>query len=52
MTRIMYKTMSDLNFNNKNIDRVSIRVEVHDAQYPERVKEIMGDKAALNIWTW
>ena len=45
----MYRTMSDFNFSNKNIDRVSIRVEVHDAQYPERVKEIMGDKAPKHL---
>ena len=49
VTRIMYRTMSDFNFSNKNIDRVSIRVEVHDAQYPERVKEIMGDKAPKHL---
>lgn len=41
--------MSDLNFNNKNIDRRPIRVELDDALYPERVKVIMGKRAPKHL---
>ena len=41
--------MSDLNFDNKNIDRRPIRVESDDALYPERVKIIMGSKAPKHL---
>ena len=41
--------MSDLSFDNKNIDRRSIRVDLNDARYPERVKTIMGKKAPKNL---
>ncbi len=37
--------MSDLSFDNKNIDRKPIRVDLNDARYPERVKAIMDQKA-------
>lgn len=41
--------MSDLNFDNKNIDIEPIRVELDDAKYPERVKAIMGSKAPKHL---
>lgn len=41
--------MNDLNFDNKNIDRRPIRVELEDALYPERVKVIMGNKAPKHL---
>jgi len=41
--------MSNLNFDNRNIDRRPIRVELDDTQYPERVKIIMGNKAPNHL---
>ena len=41
--------MSDLNFDNKNIDRRPIRVEIDDALYPERVKVVMGSDAPKHL---
>ena len=41
--------MSNLNFDNRNIDRMPIRVELDDAQYPERVKVIMGSKVPKHL---
>jgi len=41
--------MSDFNFDNKNIDKRPIRVELDDALYPERVKIIMGSKAPKHL---
>ena len=41
--------MSDLRFDNNNIDREPIRVELGDARYPKRVKAIMGEKAPKHL---
>ena len=41
--------MSSLSFKNRNIDRRPIRVELGDAQYPEHVKVIMGNKAPKHL---
>ena len=41
--------MSDLNCDNKNIDRKPIRVEIDDALYPVRVQVIMGSKAPKHL---
>ena len=41
--------MSDLSFNNRNIDRGPIRVDLNDVRYPERVKVIMGSKAPKHL---
>lgn len=41
--------MSDLNLYNKNINRRPIRVKLDDAQYPDRVKIIMGSKAPKHL---
>ncbi len=41
--------MSNFNFDSICIDRKPIRVELGDAQYPERVKVIMGGKAPKHL---
>ncbi len=41
--------MSDLTFDNKNIDRRPFRVELDDALYPQRVKIIMGNTAPKHL---
>ncbi|GFZ79945.1 hypothetical protein RLOatenuis_1400 [Rickettsiales bacterium] len=43
------QSMSDLNFDNKNIARKPIRVELDDALYPERVKRIMVSQAPKHL---
>lgn len=41
--------MSDLNFDNRHIDRRPIRVEPDDKLYPERVRTLMGSKAPKHL---
>lgn len=41
--------MSNFNFDSIYIDKKPIRVELADAQYPERVKVIMGGKAPKHL---
>ena len=41
--------MNNLNFDNKSIDRRPFRVELDDAQYPKRIKAIMGGKAPKHL---
>ena len=43
------ESMSDSNFDNKNIDRRPIRVKLDNPLYPERVKHIMGSKAPKHL---
>ena len=48
-TRTMYNAMSNMNYNNKNIDRSPVRIHIDDVNYPERVKVIMGNKAPKHL---
>lgn len=41
--------MSNLNFENRNIDKKPVRVGLDDEQYPEHVKVIMGNKAPKHL---
>lgn len=46
---LVVKLMCDMIFDNKNIDREPVRINLNDPQYPERVKVILGPKAPEHL---